>query len=1212
MKTQKLTAILAAVALAVPVAPAAAYDEICMRMPEIAVIQMYVDKLNTDEMRAASFRALDDEGGFSFGQPRALETRSSANIHVNETKCVNVSGFLREGDIFRVRVRSVLSVQGDASCRPNYRRRGESFWAWPAFYVQTSQGGRATFNYRYGGDFHGSWCQLAEGEQTWPGCYRDKNILTPGCWQHGPKNRFNRLADYIGANKNPYRMAFLLMEDPANNGVNDRLSGGETALHRAVRLEDDNFTYYLLRNGADQSLADNRDETPLHVAVAENRPDNIRWLMGFAETAGNLSAVLGARDRDGRTPVHSAIHRALDGDWESVLARLLVDGAHLDITDNSGETPLHTATREDHPVLALALLTAGADASTPHAQSGETPLDMATRLGTLKSAAALLNHNAPRILTSADDNPADAVDENGQTALHRAAADNDANQIVTLLRLGADPNIRDEDGDIALISALKAGHTEPIRYLLGNNGANPALPDNRGDTALHWAARLNMHRVAAALVDEIRFDMNARNTDGQTPLDVASLSGSVEAAAILIRRNAPRGVTTASDNPANGKDGAGNAPLHHAVLRNDPARIAQLMQLRPDLEIRNRQGETPLLLALRLERGDDRVISPLLAAGARMDSADNNGATPLHRAARLGNMEVLQSGLSGGADANLRDNDGATPLHWAFTNRVLGALNPAIAFLMENGADPTLSDDNGVIILHEAAKQESVEILEAVAARGVNLDAFDNEGSSALHHAIRNGQRYAVRILLDAGADPELRDTARGFTALHWAAHPPTNLRALKSIQEYYPDVNLDVTGGGLHETPLMMVAREGVYHNIAAELLQMGADPRVAAPGGETPLSQAAQGDSAEMVAALLEGGADPNFAAPNGFPAHAAARAGNAEIVRLLLEHGADFTRADAKICPPENRAPADKPRDKNKSERSADGCLPEDLALAGGHAEVIAALHESGHWFSPEFIAAMRADQRLTNTALELFGADYNAALNELDASTGETLLHAAARRGDGAEVEELLRRGADPNVVSRYGHTPLHAAVIPAVPGGGDARAYYAGLPEGPSAAGAARGGDPRVLRALLEAGADPNATHKHGRTAIFETAVSGRTDLAEILMNAGADVDPELNENGYTALHAASQFSPQMVRLLIRAGISPDVPDINGYAPIHWALDNRHRDRELVGEIVTMLLNEGADGVLPDPHGRAPLRLAEEAGHQTAAASIRVWAVVNRR
>ena len=149
-------------------------------------------------------------------------------------------------------------------------------------------------------------------------------------------------------------------------------------------------------------------------------------------------------------------------------------------------------------------MTAGVDASVPHAKTGETALDMATRLGTLKSAAALMNHNAPRLLTDENDNPADAVDENGQTALHRAAAVDDDAQIRTLLELGADPNIQDNNSDTAMILALKAGHLNPLRYLLTNNGSDSNLAGGGGDTALHWAARQNMHQAVDALIREAR------------------------------------------------------------------------------------------------------------------------------------------------------------------------------------------------------------------------------------------------------------------------------------------------------------------------------------------------------------------------------------------------------------------------------------------------------------------------------------------------------------------------------------------------------------------------------------------------------------------------------------------------------------------------------------------------------------------------------------
>ena len=63
--------------------------------------------------------------------------------------------------------------------------------------------------------------------------------------------------------------------------------------------------------------------------------------------------------------------------------------------------------------------------------------------------------------------------------------------------------------------------------------------------------------------------------------------------------------------------------------------------------------------------GDLGEVARLLAAGADVDRANNNGTTPLHCASRNGHDAVVAALLTAGADANAEITDGRTPLHWA-------------------------------------------------------------------------------------------------------------------------------------------------------------------------------------------------------------------------------------------------------------------------------------------------------------------------------------------------------------------------------------------------------------------------------------------------------------------------------------------------------------------------------------------------------------------
>ena len=1189
MTRSKITALIAAIALLAPAAPAAALNRVCLTVNTDNYgftranykAKIHVQKLSRDQVWAAAwldfvenFRFLDIRGaGYPEVESRTSELAVGRRVgvsHADADACVNVSDMLSEGDLFRLRIETEYGAS--SVCVHNLENDSDIFGDAPHFFL-TSTGRGEDLYVKTAGTVGHPECLYSHGYQRTPLACVHESILMPGCRWRGPGNddRVQGWAQdtiqYItggGGHAGPYGMAYrLLMGDDPNMA----LSGGDTLLHLAADRDDNNYTKYLLRAGALQR-ADSDGKTPLHLAIESGRAVRAQMLTA-SENDGDINTVLEAQDGDGMTPFHLAVaKRVQEGGMDDIMRIFFADqrenNGHMTIANSDGATPMHTATEANDSALVSAMIRAGSPPTARHTETDETPLDLAVRLGHVETESILLAANAPRNTTTSNNKAVDAVDENGRTALHRAAAISDTSAVITALRRGASPNIRDNDGATALILAFKEGHADPGRYLLTNNNPDLSLADNNGDTALHWAARRNMHRIVSAMLNEAGADDSQTNNRGETPLDVAVRGASLEVAAVLILRDSPRGVTTEADNPADGKDENGDTPLHLAVAQNDPERIEWLMQLRPNLELGNRQNETPLLLAVRLiqeGRRDDKVVAPLLTAGASPIAAANGSVTPLHRAAFSETMPVLEAALAQEADLNLRDGRSATPLHWALRNREKRHNNAAIEFLLENGADPTLADRDGVIPIHDAAKAGDVNVINAAVALDANLDVRDGTGATPLHWAIRSHKVYAARALLGNGADPLLRDSARNFAALHWAADV-NNEDAIDYLKEYHPDLDLDARGGH-HNTPPMMLAlnKQRIGNSFLLKMLQHGGDAQLADRFDRTPLVWTLLNDEPDPARILLQNGADPDFETSQGRPVVMAARHGNLEILEMLIDAGADFTL------------------------REGGEDLAEDVALDGGHTEVIEALHEAGHEFSEEFIARMRADEDWSQKATDIFGPAYDAELNERNPQEGKTQLHYAAQYQNVESLRDLLRRGADPHIRSNNGSTPMMTSIKRQQPN------------------------NVVVVRILLEAGTDPDEGDDEGNTPLSWAARTGQTDVAEALLEHGATVNNDfIPGTGYTPLHLASKSSPRIVELLVRAGMNVDITDRRGYTPMHWALDPNNPDKELAGDIVTELLNLNADPYLPDPDGNDLVDMAVDGNFDAAAAVLRV----NRR
>ena len=111
-----------------------------------------------------------------------------------------------------------------------------------------------------------------------------------------------------------------------------------------------------------------------------------------------------------------------------------------------------------------------------------------------------------------------------------------------------------------------------------------------------------------------------------------------------------------------GEDGA--KPLHWAVRHNREDMVKRLMELGANVEVSDKDGETPLLYACR--DGHASMVRLLVDKfGANMAVTGLDGQTGLHRVADRGREGALEALISLGAEINARDAKGKTPLHLA-------------------------------------------------------------------------------------------------------------------------------------------------------------------------------------------------------------------------------------------------------------------------------------------------------------------------------------------------------------------------------------------------------------------------------------------------------------------------------------------------------------------------------------------------------------------
>lgn len=432
------------------------------------------------------------------------------------------------------------------------------------------------------------------------------------------------------------------------------------------------------------------------------------------------------------------------------------------------------------------------------------------------------------------------------------------------------------------------------------------------------------------------------------------------------------------------------------------------------------------------------------------------------------------------------------------------------------------------IPLISAVKASDVDSVRALIAKGVDVNAPQGDGATALHWAAHRNDLALADLLIRAGANPNAANEL-GATPL-WLACVNGSATMIERLLGAGAKTNVRIASG---ETPLMTAARTGDVTAVRL-LLASGADVN-AKEGvrGQTALMWAVDQKQAEVARALIENGADLHArsdvwsqlenTAGNANPvgdfemAHGgstpllfAARNGDLASARVLLDAGADVN----------------------------------DTVAAGMSALVVAA--HSNHGGLAEYLLER--------------GADPNAA------KAGYTALHAAVLRGNVDLVKALLAHGADVNALVLHG-TPGRRL-------GADYSLRYQMI--GVNALWlAARFADIPIMRRLVESGADPFVVPKDGTTAL-KAAMGFAGGLTENRQyRYGVPQDPEDEER--QTLEAA--------RIALDMGVSVNAANTAGDTALHDAV------RQRFDSVIQLLADHAADLNAKNKRNETPLALA---------------------
>ena len=458
----------------------------------------------------------------------------------------------------------------------------------------------------------------------------------------------------------------------------------------------------------------------------------------------------------------------------------LLTVASLPVSANS---PLADAAEKMDQTRIQSLLEQSVDVNAPQVD-GMTALHWTALHDDLETARLLVEAGAD----------ANAVNRYDVTSLSLACTNGNGPLVELLLEAGADPNTTLPGGETALMTASRTGRLGPVKALLARGADVHAKVQGMGRQDGAGATAF-----LARMADPTIFDFEAKTE--QTALVWAVAEGHADVVATLIQADAEFQMTLES----------GFTPLLFAVRQGHTEVVRTLVtagvdvnqRIEPGLEWQHlgyeallKPGSTPLHVAV--ENGHFELATYLLDVGANPNAADPTGYTALHAIAATrrvplgdanpppegsGNMtslDFVKEMAARGANLNARmlraavasldpKGSGTTPFLMAVQTADVELVKTFAAL----GADPQVRSEGNATPLMLAGQrtgteEDVVRTMETLLKLGIDINAVDSNGETAMHMAAYRNRADAIRFLASKGASIEVwnQENNDGWTPL--------------------------------------------------------------------------------------------------------------------------------------------------------------------------------------------------------------------------------------------------------------------------------------------------------------------------------------------------------------------------------------------------------------------------------------------------------------
>ena len=651
-----------------------------------------------------------------------------------------------------------------------------------------------------------------------------------------------------------------LIDNEADISIQDM--DGRTALYWASERGHDKVVSLLLKKDADPETLDSDKRSPLHRAARYGHTDVVTTLVQQGKIDVNIKDPLGDTPlvwaaRNGHlktakelmnlgadlTPLEEnegyLLHEIAKKGFTDMLAFLSEQGMNINEQDGEDKTLLHhAAAKGDHDTLKL-LLGLGIDANKRDEQ-GMLAMHHAASKGDVKTLSTLMNAKNADVHASDQEEDKDEIGEGKEEEEEEdGEEEKDENE--------DESEEKEEDTETSAKTAIQyaaeKGHTEAVeailnhqrndqeslKKLLGYKGVSITEKDSNKKSVLDYAIEKShikllmmillqqddMEKLLTSLKEK-GANLNAVDDNNMTLLHYAVLRPSKDLAELLLKLDADPNI----------EDNTGSTPLHYAVIEKQIEIIKALLKKEADPKVLDKNNESPISMAL--EKGDMDMIGAFLETGLN-PTEEVGDKTLLEIAEAKKNTKLLSIIFK-----NYRDN-----------KEVLDTMD-SIPDKGKTNAFQMFDDENRNILWFLIKDRDStaIEFLldESKVAHKTDLSRSDKEGNTPLHLAAEAGLPRLINLLLDPETqkDSGLNIDATnkiGDSALHVAVKNPkknknNNLPVIKALLEKEIDkelLNLE------QDTAFALLKNvEGIDEKIMKELNEIGSEDEDEEEGAE------------------------------------------------------------------------------------------------------------------------------------------------------------------------------------------------------------------------------------------------------------------------------------------------------------------------------------------------------------------------------------------